>query len=404
MSVDKYRSVFQSARFRPGQWLLMRPQDQTVSFSLYGDDGWQAIDASALPEPSRFSRHILLLPDQQCVFRNRSFPLDLLASGDLEEAVVLDMECWNPFHEPCDHLYFAGREKNRWSVAVWVWPKSLTSEYLAMLPEKLVCTHVMPELAWLSACLRCTVPALLIQTSAQHQLYTLVSTAGVPLSMAEVSGEAEARRYCRSVCSHVEETAVFVDAETQPFWLADKAQKLAGGLPRAELLARARLPGVMDWTDPVAWKRPIAALAVTALVWLMGDAAVLSMRGQSIEAELSAARAAASQVLDERDRVDAMRESLLQIQSFQRQQVRPELLLAHLGDAIPGDIWIHNIQLKDQWVDLSGQGKDVARLTVLLESVSGVRQVVFTGPIQPDARTGLETFNVRLMLADRDGA
>jgi len=404
MSVDKYLSLLQYARFRPGQWLLMRPQDQQIRFSLYGESGWKDIESPALPQPSRFSRNVLLLPDQQCAFRHRSFPLDLLVAGDLDEAVALDMEQWTPFQEACDSLYFVQRDEDAWRVAVWVWPQKLNAEFLAMLPEHLTCTHIMPELAWSSACLRSVSPALLIQASEQYQFYAVVSATGVPLSMAEVNGEAEARRYCRAYASTVGDDAVFVSEGATPFWLADKAKTLTGNLPRAELLARARLPGVMDWTDPVAWKKPIIALAMMALLWLMADATVLSLRTQSVDAALVAARTAASQVLDKRDKVAAMHEKMLYINHLQRQQLRGEQLIARLSDAIPEDIWLNQIQLSGQWIDLYGQGKDVARLSVLLESVEGVKQVLLLGDIRPDALTGLEVLQLRLMLADGGGA
>ncbi len=400
--MDSASSLFNFSRFQPGQWLLMCPKDQSIDFSLYGAGGWKTIASSALPESSRFSRHVLLLPDQQCAFRTRSFPFDLLASGDLDEAVSLDIELWSPFKEQCDSLYFAQVDGACWHVSVWIWPEKLTEKLMAKLPEGFVCTHVLPELAWSSACLRSTSPALLIQTSQEDQYYALVSTDGIPVAMAGVSGEVEARRYCRAYCSDVDDTSIFTTGGQVPFYCAEQAQPLKLDLPRAELLARARLPGVMDWTDPLSWKRPILTLLMIAMLWLMGDAVALHLRTASIEKELVGARAAASQVLDERDKVTSIQERLLQRYSFQRQQAKPELLISRLTEVIPKGIWLNMIQMKGRMVDLSGKGKDVARLTVLLESVEGVEKVFLVGDIRPDARTGLEIFQVRLQLENGD--
>ncbi|MBN4073528.1 PilN domain-containing protein [Mariprofundus ferrooxydans] len=386
-------------RFQPGHWLLMRPQEQSLAFSLYDSGGWKAVDAADLPESSRFSRHVLLLPDDRCAFRNRDFPFDLLSAAELDEAVALDMELWNPFNEPCDSLYFVQKTDAAWRVAVWLWPKKLTEALMAMLPAQLACTHVLPQMAWFSACLRVASSALLIQTTQAQQFYALVSADGVPLAMADVRGEAEARRYCRSVCTEVNDDSIFIVGEQAPFYCAAQAQPLPQGLPRMELLARGRLPGVMDWTDPVAWKRPLLSLLMMALLWLAGDAAVLTLRADAIHADLADAKAAASQVLDERDKVASMQNRLLHIHAFQRQQLMPEQLISRLGEVIPKDIWLNMIQMKGRSVDLSGKGKDVARLAVLLESIEGVEKVFLVGDIRPDARSALEIFQLRLQLA-----
>jgi len=402
MIADKFFSLLERTRFQPGVWLLMRPQDQGLRFSRFDGEGWIDITDAVLPSPSRFSRHILLLPEQQCVFRHRSFPLDLLGSADLDEAVVLDMDRWVPFQEPCDHLYFARRDKDNWSVAVWVWPKSLTSESLAMLPEKLACTHIMPELAWSSICLQHHAPALLIQTETSRQIYAFVSSDGVPQAISEVSGEHEARRFCLGFMERLGNDGVFVSGDGVPYWLADRAQRLPACLPRSELLDRARCPGITDWRDPLAWKKPIIALMAALMLWMAGDAVVVNLAAQSVDAALADATAAAGQVLQDRERVADMNKKLLRIRSLQYQQRQAEKILARASEIIPDNIWLNVIQVNRQWVDINGQGKDVARLTVLLESLKGVKQVLLLGAIRPDARTGLETFQLRLMLADRE--
>jgi len=402
--VDNASPLFNIARFQLGQWVIVRPKDQSVEFSHYGVGGWKRIGASALPEPSRFSSYVMLLPDQDCSFRMRSFPAELLVSADLDEAVALDIELWSPFQEPVDSLSFATRRETCWDVSVWVWPKRLTERVMAGLPEGFVCTHVMPQMAWSSACLRATSPALLIHTSGEQQLYAHISIGGLPTSMAAVSSEAEAKRYCSAFCHDVADDAIYVFGEQAPIYCADKAQSLSDALPRPELLARARLPDVMDWRDPLAWKRPILMLAAMVMLWLMADAVVLNLRGEAIDTELVAARGAASQVLTDRNQVTSMQERLSHIYTLQRLQARPEQLISRLGDAIPKDIWLNMIQLKGQWLDISGKGKDVARLTVLLESVEGIKKVFLVGDIRPDAHTGLEIFQVRLQLANEEGA
>jgi len=404
MIVGKLLSLCKRIRFQPGQWLLVRPDDEGLRFSLFERDGWREINSASLPSPSRFSRHILLLPDQHCLFRHRTFPLDLLAAADLEEAVLLDMEQWLPFHEPYDHLYFMRREDTFWSVSIWAWPQAIVQSYLQQLPAGLHCTHIMPAVAFSSISLQQDAPALLVQTGGERQSYAFVASGGQPQAIAEASSAEEAHRFCRAFIERVTPDRIFMVGEEAPYWPVDRARCLPQSLPRADLLNQARCSGVVDWRDPLAWKKPIIVLVSAFMLWIAGDAMVINLASSAVETELKHATATATDVLKHREDVGAMSSRLAQITALQQQQQRAENILAIASKVIPDDIWLNVVQVNRQWVDITGQGKDVARLTVLLESLKGVKQVVLLGAIHPDARTGLETFQIRLMLSGQEPA
>jgi len=61
------------------------------------------------------------------------------------------------------------------------------------------------------------------------------------------------------------------------------------------------------------------------------------------------------------------------------------------------------VQFKSNWLDIRGKGKDVARLLVLLEQLKTDAKVILLNEIRPDARTGMENVQLRLILANSNG-
>ena len=401
MIADKFFSRSGAARGWPGSWLLIRPGDEAVQLTLLGAAGWQDISPAALPAPSRFSRHILLLPDDQCLFQHRTFPLELLSQADLDEAITLDMARWLPAREPYDKLYFASREDAHWSVSVWAWPQAVAEEAMQQLPAGLRCTHIMPGLAWLAISLQPHAPALLVCADGPQQHYAFIDASGMPRAVATVNSAESARHFCRAYMGRIPAGHLFVSGEAAPYWPSEQFQPMPAEPPRIELLNQARCSGVVEWSDPLAWKKPIVALLAAVLLWMAGDAVAVALASRTVTNTLKATAAEAGDILQKRQHVAALSSRLNRIIGFQQQQRRPEAILAGISALVPEDIWLSIVQVNRQWVDLSGQGKDVARLTVLLESLPGVKQVLLMGAIHPDARTGLETFQLRLMLAEQ---
>jgi len=177
-----------------------------------------------------------------------------------------------------------------------------------------------------------------------------------------------------------------------------QAERLPAEPPRLALLSRARLEGVRDWSDPFTWRRPATALCALLLIWVLADATVLIQRGGQLERTLAAAEQSAHDVLQQRDKVDRLHVRLQRFSALRQAQQRPERFLAALSRAIPDDIWLDIVQMDRTWIDINGRGKNVARLIVLLEKMGGVKQAILLNDIQPNARTGLEVFQLRLML------
>ena len=366
-------------------------------------NGWQLMNPELLSERSPLSKVVLLLADEKCCFRCIEFPVDMVSDKDLEEAIALDVAMWSPFEPDSSMFSFHERVDNHWKVAVWVWSKQEENRLVQRIPDRVQCTHMMPVMAWYSASIQENSDVLLVNMldSEQQGICALVSPSGVPKVLSHIANEREAKRFWRSLGDKqmlVEQC--FLSGESECSWFSDvvRVRKLKALLPRFSLLNRARLKGVKDWTEPLYWRKPMLAMLSLILVWACADAAVLVHRTEKVHSILAHAEKKALDVLEYRDQVDGMQLRLQKYVYLRALQHEPEWLLGVLTKAIPQDIWLNVLQSGQNWVDIHGQGKDVVRLIVLLENIEGVEKVMMLSDIRPDMRTGLESFQLRLIL------
>ena len=376
---------------------------EALCYQQLHEDGWHSVEPESISQGSPFSKVVLLIADQKCSFRCLEFPVDMVAAKDLDEAIALDVAVWNPFGSDISLLSFYERVENHWRVAVWVWPKQEENRLLQRIDDGVQCTHIMPVMAWYIASVQEKSDVLLVNMleSDKRRIYALVSPAGVPKVLSQITGEHEARRFWRSLGDRQALIGqCFLCGESESGWLSDvvSMRKLKPELPRVALLNRASLKGLEDWSDPLYWRKPILAILSLILVWMVTDAAVIAHRTEKVHTMLSHAERQALDVLKYRDQVDSMQSRLQKYASLRVLQHEPGWLLGALNKAIPEDIWLNVLQSGQGWVDIHGQGKDVVRLIVLLEGIDGIEKVTMLSDIRPDARTGLESFQLRLIL------
>jgi len=346
----------------------------------------------------------MLLPDAQCLFRYRQFPTSLVTSSDLQEAIALDLEQWLPAdnREEMSWLYLSEQQGDSWQVAVWSWSNKLSEGLLAALPATISCTHILPAMAWYAMQHRSEEPSLLLSNSHGATSYALVAPSGIPQAIAWPSDHTAAQRFWRGlgVDTNKVNHAWWCNTPDPASWIPQRlaAAPLVTASARNHLLQRARLPGVRDWSDPASWRRPITVLLALLALWILADAAVLMQRSNQVDQALTSARQAAHQVLQQRDQVEQSQQQLQRIAHLRQLQQRPEQLLAALSQTIPHDIWLDVVQLDRGWIDMNGRGKEVARLLVLLETIPSIKRVILLNDIRPDAHTGLEQFQLRLVL------
>jgi len=381
-----------------------------LHYARLGPDGWQRTTSTGLGATTPFSTVALLIPNARCSFRRREFPVDMVAAADLDEAIALDIAQWNSFDSKVSCLSFFERVGESWQVAVWLWPQDEELLLLGKLPDGLRCTHIMPEMAWFASRVQGDHPQLLVHAAGADDsvdsTYALVSSSGVPLAVSQVQSESEGVRFWRALGSQTEavERALLCNednSDEQPAtWLPDGLESKSEDWRsvRYGLLARARLKGVKDWSDPLSWKKQLLALLFLLVIWMAADALVLVERMDRVNQQLNSVEQGAHEVLDYREQVMKNQRYLQHYTDLKSLQYQHEWLLAGLSTQIPQDIWLNVMQSGDGWVDIRGQGKDVIRLVVLLEKIKGVKQALLLNDIRPDARSGLESFQLRLVL------
>jgi len=375
----------------------------SFSYQLLSDDGWLNLSQDDVPDMTLFSQYCLLINDLDCIFRFREYPLDMIALGDLDEAIVLDLDQWVPFEEGYHRLSFVERGRDSWQVAIWCWPKHLEKSLLEKLPQHVGCTHVLPEMAWNAACVRDLEPTVLVTSLHGCDGYAFLSAKGVPQDIAYCRDNLEVKRFLRGLGSRYEGVKkIFLAPQDETNLLSEvECQRpLPFLMPRLPMLSRARRKGIKDWTDPMSWKKVMVALVSLVLLWIFADVAELTHQSSMLAGELKRAKVASQQVLDQRNQVRNLHDKLSSFVALKKAQYAPEYLLDQLTLKIPDDIWLNSIRMKDGQVDLSGQGKDVARLIVLMEAIDVVEHASFLSELRPYASSeeGLEAFQLRLEL------
>jgi len=385
--------------------LCMREENEGVSCRLLGKNGWQEIASGKVPEATPFSCRVVLLPDVECVFQSRTYPMDIVDANALDEAVELDVAAWSPFSTSYAWLSFVDRDHDTWRVAVWIWPESVAKRLLSKVPEHIQCTHLLPEMAWYAASVRDAAPSLLFHSGHGERMLAYLSGQAIPGVISSPGSEAENRRFFRALGDKLQgmnRVWLTGDCEHDVGWLPDGLERisLASAVPRLPLLNRASLAGVKDWSDPMSWRKVIFAMLALPLLWMSADSIQLLHRESEMEAALGRAKLSAHTVLDNRNRVEALHDSLLHFSALKYAQIAPEKLLQKLSQEIPDDIWINAIRMGDEWVDIMGQGSDVARLIVIMESIKEVKHAAFLNELRSSSSSGKkqEAFQLRLVL------
>jgi general secretion pathway protein L len=70
------------------------------------------------------------------------------------------------------------------------------------------------------------------------------------------------------------------------------------------------------------------------------------------------------------------------------------LLLDDLTRRLPDDTWLERLNFSRGEVSLNGQSSQAAKLLDILQDSTLLRSAALSGPIQPDARSGKDRFNI----------
>ncbi|WP_082081354.1 PilN domain-containing protein [Methylocucumis oryzae] len=376
--------------------VCVQQRENQLRYSVLSSSGWQALNELTQAHTGLLAKVILLLPTEYCSFKHCRFPLHLIAENELAEALQLDIAKWSPWGQQSDYVFQAQVQGDDWLVYTWVWDR----ENAYTLRQQLsYCTHVMPEPAWYAAQLN-ALPALLIGQSAHAFYYALVTASGWISQFAEVKDASQAQRYWHG-WGTPEIKHCWLTQEGLNTWqpeAIDTHPLPSQGLPHSRVLNRFRLPGIKDWSDPMSYRELLSVLVVTLMLWLLSDAAVLQYRQQQTQTELQTIKQSSEQILTLKQQVKQRRQLFQYVQQLKHQQQSPEYLLAELTDKIPDAIWLESLQFQGDELDLTGRGKKIVALLPTLQQIKGVADVQLLNDIHPDAVTGEEQFQIKLLL------
>lgn len=410
-------------------WIKATVVDDALDYQILRGGNWEACTIEQLKPLKTFAKLTLILPAHVCAYRIRMFPQHLLNAKELSEAVALDFPGWSPWGQQSAYCFSYEAKVDTWQVFVWVWDNQYAQNFQQKLP---FCTHIIPELAWFSACVA-PHPALLVvaeqpnlpeirigETSSAaissegkgaglldapltiHN-YILLGEAGKIQSIARVTNHQAALRCWHGWGSPNLNEGIAIRNPTgywHPPSMHMQALTANQNIPRGDLLSVTRLPGLRDWVDPSSYQTHLKYLFIILVSWMLLDAGVLNYQTQQIQQQLTDIRHSADGVLGLQERVEKSQVLTQKIQRLQQQQRIPEHMLAQLSTKIPNDIYVNIVQLEGDQLDLNGQGKQVTRLMVLLEKLFGVERVMLLNDVSRNPQTDEEIFVIRLILKD----
>ena len=138
-------------------------------------------------------------------------------------------------------------------------------------------------------------------------------------------------------------------------------------------------------------------IAATVLFLLLAMGRLLDNRAAAVAAlgeEGDAVQREARAVAKLRDSLEDAAEAANFLAIEKSRQPSMVLLLDDLTRRLPDDTWLERLSFARGEVSLSGQSAQAAKLLEILQESSLLRSPALSGPIQPDARSGKDRFNI----------
>jgi general secretion pathway protein L len=149
------------------------------------------------------------------------------------------------------------------------------------------------------------------------------------------------------------------------------------------------------------------ALALLALVLVMGAVAIPLQRQRAtvaeFESKVSAARAQAEESLAMRDRLGVLTKSAQFVLTEKMRQPLVVQVLDELTRLIPDQAHLLQLELQDQTVELHGFASTASDLIGLLEQSPLFKAPQFRAPVTQDRRSGAERFHISVELTAGEG-
>ena len=158
------------------------------------------------------------------------------------------------------------------------------------------------------------------------------------------------------------------------------------------------LPAAQRVSRRNTWLLLMLGLGAAALLFLLiGMARITSNRAAAVEqltAEVEARRDEARKVQKLRDELDAAAAGANFLAIEKARQPSTLLLLDELTRLLPDDTFLERLSVSRGELSINGQSSQAPKLVELLQASKLLRSPALSGPIQPNARSGKDTFNI----------
>lgn len=382
---------------------LIKERQGTLQATSLVNHQWQPVKLADIPTSSTLARIILLIPNRETVFRQQKFSTDLVTAKNLQEAIDLNIESWSPYSAGCPQLSITTKKNGQWIIATWLWQQTTQDRLVNLLPAQQQ-THIMPELAWHCARVTGNQPTLLITQTGQQLTYVYLNEDSLPTYIAQPKNTAEAVRFWRGLSSNTHKinnlTLSDQNITSTLLGLPTKLEKvfLKKPVARTRWLKKAQCESVNNWATPRHWLPLLLLLLSLVVIWAVTDALLINQKNRQIAELMHKSKQNYQKVIKQQEKIEKNLSTLTHYADLKQQQQQVEKILAELSTRIPNDIWLDAIQLEGDWLDITGQGKDVIRLLALLETLQNAKDIVLLNDVRTHARTGNERFQIRLVL------
>ncbi len=145
-----------------------------------------------------------------------------------------------------------------------------------------------------------------------------------------------------------------------------------------------------------AWMMAGMAAFTVFLMWLAMSQMIANRRDavERLQADVEAQRAEARAVLQLRDELDSAAAGANFLAVEKASQPSMLLVLDELTRLLPDDTYLERLSASRGELTLAGQSSQAPQLVKVLQEAKSFRGAALSGPIQPDARSGKDRFNL----------
>ncbi|MBY5947379.1 PilN domain-containing protein [Photobacterium rosenbergii] len=339
-------------------------------------------------KPQLLDKVIWLVTPQRCLFKQLEYDTEYVSASEIEECVRSDIEQWTIWADTA-MFHLSQKVGQHWKVAVWIWDERKENELLNGFKP----THIIPHSAYVASSI--DADELMI-TQVFGQEWLIVKDAGnlvhgVHSADSQLAQHQLERRYERQI----ERKDHLFKFQYEGSWLPDaKPLEFA---PKAQIVHQGKQKGVVDFTEVQTYIKPIAALGLALVIWMLGDYFILNANLNEAQDKTVSLSSQSMDAMTKRNEFKFIATKLTTLNSYLDRQQQPMEVLANLTDLLPHDVYLNAMEVNNNTINLTGQGSNVARLPALLEQWELVESAMFTSDIRQVGDSG-ETFRLQLVL------